>query len=117
MALDDHSVSEFCKSAAKSRDSVLKQLASGLLDRRYFKSCDLTGMEAPKIAEFQNEITTLLEKKKLSMQWNWASDSPGDTPYKAYDRCLFSSRVFTFRPQTENLANTLRVSLIIQLKQ
>jgi uncharacterized protein len=85
LALDDHSVSEFCKSATKSRDSVLRQLASGLLDRRYFKSCDLTGMEAPKIAEFQNEITTLMEKKKLSMRWNWASDSPGDTPYKAYD--------------------------------
>jgi HD superfamily phosphohydrolase len=85
LALDDHSVSEFCKSAAKSKDSILKQLASGLLDRRYFKSCDLTGMEAPKIAEFQNEITTLLEKRKFSTQWNWASDSPGDTPYKAYD--------------------------------
>jgi HD superfamily phosphohydrolase len=85
LALDDHSISEFCKSAARSRDIILKQLASGLLDRRYFKSCDLTGMEAPKIAEFQSEITTLLEGKKLSMQWNWASDSPGDTPYKAYD--------------------------------
>src|SRR5258708_11796428 len=74
LALDDHSVSEVCKAAAKSRDSVLKQLASGLLDRRYFKSCDLTGMEAPKIPEFRNEITTLLQKQKLRMQWNWPGD-------------------------------------------
>lgn len=85
LALDDHTVTEFCKAAARSEDKILKELASGLLHRKYFKAYDVTTAKAERIALFQDEIHKLLDKRRLDKEWNFQMDSPGDTPYKAYD--------------------------------
>jgi HD superfamily phosphohydrolase len=85
LALDDHSVTEFCKAASTSTDQILKDLALGLLNRKYFKAYDVTGANTEKIARFQDCVVERLEKRGVEREWNFHIDSPGDTPYKAYD--------------------------------
>jgi uncharacterized protein len=85
LTLDDHSVTEFCKGASKAEDGILKELASGLLHRKYFKAYDVTGARPERFARFQELVHEFLAARKLEKEWNFQLDSPGDTPYKAYE--------------------------------
>ena len=85
LALDDHSVTEFCKGASTAEDKPLRELASGLLHRKYFKAYDVTGAKFEKIDTFKGLVEDLLERRGLEQEWNFQLDSPGGTPYNAYD--------------------------------
>jgi uncharacterized protein len=63
LALDDHSITEFCKAASNAEDQTLKELASVLLHRKYLKAYDVTGANPEKLAHFKDQVNDLLTRK------------------------------------------------------
>ena len=85
LRLDDSTVVEFWRSCEAAPDRVLSELGGGLLHRRLFKAIDLTGVDSPRVVEFDKQARDLLESKKRDPEYALAHDSPADTPYKPYD--------------------------------
>ena len=86
LRLDDHSITEFVKSCEFSGDEVLKRLGSSLLNRHLLKSVDATEANGDQVANFKADALALFKKhRSLNADFQFADDTPGDTPYKPYD--------------------------------
>ncbi|MGL4555157.1 MAG: HD domain-containing protein [Gemmataceae bacterium] len=87
--IDDHSVSEMMKSCARSADKTLAGLASGLLNRRLYKSVDVSGLVAEqqlgRIMAFRDAMAAKLRALGLEPGYAFVEDSASDTPYEPYE--------------------------------
>jgi len=84
LALDDHAMSEFFKACAKSNDSILAQLGSGLTERRLYKGLDVTDFDPAKTETFKERAINAVKKSKLDPSYAFVSETAADTPYKPY---------------------------------
>jgi hypothetical protein len=85
LRLDDHSITEFLKSCQSASDPILRELGAGLLNRHYFKAIDASVSDQLHVSNFQMKVVELIKAKGLDPEFTFASDTPGDTPYKVYD--------------------------------
>lgn len=85
LALDDHTMSEFLKACAGSKDKTLRELARGLLDRRLFKATDATGIVSTNVANFTEKAKEIIEEAGFDRDFAFADDAPGDIAYKLYN--------------------------------
>ena len=85
LRLDDCAVVEFWRCCESSQDTLLKQLAAGLLHRRLFKAIDVTPHQSNQVAAFVTEANNLIQERGLSAEYALVVDAPADTPYKPYD--------------------------------
>jgi len=85
LLLDDHTVTEFLRRCEACDDPILKRLAGGLLHRHLFKCVDATGIPPDKLAEFPERAKAIVKKHIGGDDYNLASDTASDTPYKVYD--------------------------------
>ena len=85
LSLDDHSVTEFLKACAFCPDTILNSLATDLLHRRLFKATDVSNVTADKVANFTEKAKEVIAAKGFDVNYFFATDTPGDTPYKGYD--------------------------------
>lgn len=60
LALDDHSISQFCKACEHSEDVVLSRFGSGLLHRKYMKAIDATDCGPDAVMQFSIKASDLL---------------------------------------------------------
>jgi len=85
LGLDDHAVTEFLKAAQDATDSLLKDLARGLLHRKLYKCSDVTGTDDGRRRNFDQETQEWLRQQGLDAGYLFLFDTPGDTPYEPYD--------------------------------
>lgn len=85
LLLDDHSLTEFAKCCATCDDSVLSQLAQGLLNRRLFKAVDVTEAGIPHAVSFCEAARRIIESFGYVAEFAFSPDTPSDTPYKLYN--------------------------------
>jgi HD superfamily phosphohydrolase len=85
LALDDHSISQFCKACEHSEDVVLSRFGSGLLHRKYMKAIDATDCGPDAVMQFSIKASDLLRSKGYNPEFSLATDSAGDTAYKMYN--------------------------------
>jgi len=85
LQLDDHTVTEFLKACLVTSDSVLKDLATGILYRRLFKGTDATNSAAADVVAFTEGAKEVVRSAGRDPAYYFADDSAGDTPYKPYD--------------------------------
>lgn len=87
LQLDDATITEFFKRCEVSEDSILKQLAAGLLNRRLYKCFDVTGVDHGSLREFEREAEKIVSAKinGWPVDYLLALDAPADTPYKVYE--------------------------------
>jgi HD superfamily phosphohydrolase len=87
--IDDHSVTQLLKSAARHSDSTLATLARGLLDRTLFKSVDVSNLVAQqqvtKIMRFKEIMFARLKQLDLDPTYHFVEDTASDTPYEPYE--------------------------------
>jgi uncharacterized protein len=85
LALDDHSITEFLKGCARSKDEILRDLSAGVLNRCLFKAIDATEIPASSVGNFRVEAEGFLQSQKLDPKYSLVDDNPSDTPYRPYD--------------------------------
>ena len=86
LLLDDHTMTEFAKACRRCSDEVLSTLAGGLLDRKLFKTIDVSEAEKLNLVKFHERAKELVaERSGLPVRYFFDADSPGDTPYKPYN--------------------------------
>ena len=83
LKVDDHSVYTWLRRAEESPDPVLSDLAQGLLNRRLFKTLDISGMT--RIRERAARVRAVLRRHGADPAYYLTIDSASDTPYKPYD--------------------------------
>ena len=85
LALDDSTVSEFLKCAARSPDDTLKDLATGILNRRLYKAIDVSDYDPHVFRDFEKKVRATLPDQDSSLEYSFVQDTAADTPYKPYD--------------------------------
>lgn len=90
LMLDDVTILEFLKSCAKSKDTILRNLADGLLNRNLYKCIDISETDPNKSnqvyhAQFYHAVMEMMKEKHIDTTYNFIVDSPADIPYKPYD--------------------------------
>ena len=86
LLLDDHTMTEFAKACRRCNDKVLSTLAGGLLDRKLFKTINVSEAEKLNLVKFHERAKELVaEHLGLPVRYFLDADSPGDTPYKPYN--------------------------------
>lgn len=85
LALDDHTVSEFLKSCALASDTILRDLGSGLADRKLYKAIEASEAQAANVGKFATEAMAAIQLEGMDPNYAFVDDTPGDTPYKPYD--------------------------------
>jgi uncharacterized protein len=83
LKVDDHSVYTWLRRAEESRDPVLSDLARGILNRRLFKTVDLS--RAKGIKARIAKATAVLRRAGADPRYYFTTDSASDTPYRPYD--------------------------------
>ncbi len=83
LELDDHALTEFLRACSGSSDTILTNLATGLLSRRLYKVRDVSSASMGQRDAFRESVTQRLSGEGLRYQF--ALDTPGDTPYKPYE--------------------------------
>ena len=81
LALDDHAMTELLKGCAAGRDGLLAELGSGLLNRKLYKSVDVTFSSPRAAAEFRIAAAAKITSLGLDPAYALVADSPTDTPY------------------------------------
>jgi HD superfamily phosphohydrolase len=85
---DDHAVTELLKRGTQSSDPILVELSTGLLNRRLYKSLDVTSLidarELRKIVTFDSTVRQRMEQLGMDPRYCWVEDSASDTPYEPY---------------------------------
>jgi HD superfamily phosphohydrolase len=85
---DDHAVTELLKGCARCADPILEELSNGLLNRRLYKSLDVTSWidahELRKIMAFDARVRQRMEQVGMDPRYCWVEDSASDTPYEPY---------------------------------
>ncbi len=85
LALDDHALTEFFKICANAKDGLLRDLGSGLLNRKLYKAIDVTDISPRSVADYRVAAVDKLRGLGLDPEYTHVDDSPSDTPYKPYD--------------------------------
>ena len=90
LALDDHAMTELFKACARGHDPLLGELGEGLLNRRLYKSVDVTFASPESAAKFTVAATERIRTLGLDPAYALVGDSPSDTPYDRTTRMLRS---------------------------
>lgn len=85
LSLDDFSVTEFLKGCAHSSDAWLKELGTGLIDRRLFKATDVSDAGVTDVDHFASAVREKIREKQLDTSYAFVDDTAADTPYKPYE--------------------------------
>lgn len=85
LLLDDHTVTEFAKACRNSTDSIMANLAQGLLERKLFKALDVTQVNRAKVAKIYECVKEVVKEHDFSEKYFFDEDTPSDTSYKIYN--------------------------------
>lgn len=85
LALDDYTITEFLKCCSGAGDGILKNLGSGLAERKLFKAVEASQAQNVDIGKFVAAATDAVKQAGLDVDYAFVEDTPGDTPYKPYD--------------------------------
>jgi len=85
VSLDDMDVWMALKRWRDDGDSVLARLAAGLLDRRLYKTIDMSDRDPVDFARLMDRANALAEKLDYDPEYAVLSDRARDTPYRPYD--------------------------------
>lgn len=85
VSLDDMDVWMALKRWRHDDDPVLSRLASGLLDRRLYKTIDMSDRDPVDFARLMDRANKLAEERGYDPEYAVLSDRARDTPYRPYD--------------------------------
>ena len=85
VSLDDMDVWMALKRWRDDRDPVLARLAGGLLDRRLYKTIDMSDRDPVDFARLMDRANSLAEEHGYDPDYAILSDKARDTPYRPYD--------------------------------
>ncbi len=83
--LDDHTMTEFFKACSAAKDTILRTLGHGLVNRALFKGVDASDAEPAGLGKFTAQATDTVRKNGYDPAYAFADDTAADTPYKPYD--------------------------------
>jgi HD superfamily phosphohydrolase len=84
LAVDDHAMTELFKACARGNDPLLEELGAGLLNRKLYKSVDVTFVSPRVATDFTVAAIDRIRRLGLDPEFALVADSPTDTPYKPY---------------------------------
>lgn len=85
LLLDDHTLTEFAKACTTASDSILKELAEGLLYRRLFKATEASDVPGHRVTKFSEKVKEILSAAGRDVDYSFEYDAPSDTAYKLYN--------------------------------
>jgi HD superfamily phosphohydrolase len=85
VSLDDMDVWMALKRWRHDSDPVLSRLAGGLLDRRLYKTIDMSDRDPVDFARLMDRANNLAEDRGYDPEYAVLSDRARDTPYRPYD--------------------------------
>jgi HD superfamily phosphohydrolase len=86
LELDDVSVQHCFKVWSKSDDATLAGLCGGLLERRVFKTIDLSAVDArARVDRIVGAVTAAIEAAGGDREYDVCYDEPSQTPYETYE--------------------------------
>jgi hypothetical protein len=85
ISLDDMDIWMALKKWRVDADDVLSRLAGGLLDRRLYKTVDLSERDPVDFARLMDRANDLARRRGFDPDFAVLSDQARDTPYKPYD--------------------------------
>jgi hypothetical protein len=85
LALDDVSVMHCLKLWMGVDDPMLVKLCGGLLDRKLYKTIDLSGLEEGELTRAKKIAAEAVSAGKGDEAYDLFYDEPADTPYEIYD--------------------------------
>ncbi|HQP99834.1 MAG TPA: HD domain-containing protein [bacterium] len=83
LTLDDSTVAEFLKWSISAEDELLKYLGNALINRRLYKSIDVTDNESAY--QVYADARDIARGRRFGEQYSLIDDSAVDTPYKPYN--------------------------------
>ena len=85
VSLDDMDIWMALKRWRADDDAVLSRLSAGLLDRRLFKTIDMSDRDPVDFARMMDRANALAEQLGYNPDYAVLSDQARDTPYRPYD--------------------------------
>ncbi len=85
VSLDDTDVWSALKRWRHDSDPVLSRLATGLLDRRLYKTIDMSDRDPVDFARLMDRANNLADERGYDPDFAVLSDQARDTPYRPYD--------------------------------
>jgi HD superfamily phosphohydrolase len=83
--LDDVSIQHCLKLWTRADDSTLAGLCRGLIQRRLFKTIDLTALDADQARRVAERAAAIVSDAGGDPAYDLFYDEPADTPYEMYD--------------------------------
>ena len=85
LALDDVELTHFFRLCSTSSDRVLSVLGRGLLERRLYKTIDMTEKKPLERDDFVLRARDAIRENWDPPEYAFLGDSPSDTPYEGYN--------------------------------
>jgi len=86
LELDDTSIQQAFKIWSKSGDAILAELCGGLVERRVFKTIDLSAIDdRARVDRVIAAVGAAVESAGGSREYEACYDEPAQTPYETYD--------------------------------
>ena len=85
VGFDDMDIWRALKSWRRDDDEVLSRLAGGLLDRRLYKTIDMSAHDPVDFARMMDRANALADELGYNPDYAVLSDQAKDTPYRPYD--------------------------------
>lgn len=85
LSLDDTDIWMALKRWRADDDEILARLASGLLDRRLYKTIDMSERDPVDFARMMDRANALAEERGYDPDYAVLSDQAADAPYQPYD--------------------------------
>jgi len=106
--MDDVSVLHCFKQWTKSDDHTLAVLCEGLLDRRLFKTIDLSRESDERVTEITQAASGYVDSEGGEAAYAMFYDAPADTPYKSSGDAEAASEILVCEPdgKVQTIAQT-----------
>jgi HD superfamily phosphohydrolase len=86
LELDDTSIQQAFKIWSKSGDAILAELCGGLVERRVFKTIDLSAIDdRARVDRVVSAVGAAIASAGGSREYEACYDEPAQTPYETYD--------------------------------
>jgi len=96
--MDDVSVMHCFKQWTRSDDHTLAALCEGLLDRRLFKTIDLSRESDERVKQIEAAAASVIEEGGGEPAYAMFYDAPADTPYKSSGDADAASEILVCEP-------------------
>ncbi|MBI4567109.1 MAG: HD domain-containing protein [Planctomycetes bacterium] len=119
LKLDDASLVDFFKSCASASDKILGTLGRGLVERKLYKSVDVTDSQSDQVEKFGNEARGIVGDAGLDVEHSFVADVAADTPYKPYNPDIQrpASQIYVESAGGENVEISTRSDALVHLRK